>query len=145
VTRLLQHAFAAAARLPVEEQDLLASRLLVELAPEDDFDRAIAQSSDKLAHLGEQAIAEHRARPDRGTGPGSAKNPRARITDDHQLQTTLDRIARFQEQVRYLRGTERDPVHYRAAVSGFLAELDRMHLEIREYFSLHPTELVREA
>jgi hypothetical protein len=31
-------------------------------------------------------------------------------------------------------------VNYRAAVSGFLAEMDRMHLEVREYFSLLPTE-----
>lgn len=27
------------------------------------------------------------------------------------------------------------------AVSGFLAGIDRMQLEVREYLSLHPTEL----
>jgi hypothetical protein len=32
-------------------------------------------------------------------------------------------------------------VNYRAAVSGFLAEIDRMQLEVREYFSIHPAEL----
>ena len=62
------------------------------------------------------------------------------IANDQQLQTTLDRIAWFQNQVAYLRKTEKDPVNYRAAVSGFLAEIDRMQLEVREYFSLLPTE-----
>jgi hypothetical protein len=32
-------------------------------------------------------------------------------------------------------------VSYRATVSGFLAEIDRMQLEVREYLSLHPREL----
>ena len=61
MTTLLQQAFAEAAKLPVAEQDLLASRLLAELAAEDDFDYAIARSSDKLARLAAEAIAEHRA------------------------------------------------------------------------------------
>ena len=43
------------------EQELLASRLLAELAAEDDFDRAIAASTDKLAKLAADALAEHRA------------------------------------------------------------------------------------
>jgi hypothetical protein len=40
MTTLLQHAFAEAAKLPQAEQDVLAARLLAELAAEDDFDRA---------------------------------------------------------------------------------------------------------
>ena len=64
------------------------------------------------------------------------------ITNDQQLKTTLERIAWFQEQVGHLRKTEANPVNYLAAVSGFLAEIDRMQLEVREYLSLHPTELV---
>jgi hypothetical protein len=40
---------------------LLASRLLAELAAEDDFDRAIAGSTDELAKLAAEALAEHRA------------------------------------------------------------------------------------
>lgn len=63
------------------------------------------------------------------------------IKNDRQLQTTLDRIAWFREQVAHLRKTEPNPVNYRAAVSGFLAEMDRMQLEVREYLSMHPTEL----
>jgi hypothetical protein len=61
VTTLLQQAFAEAAKLPAAEQDLLASRLLAELEAEDDFDRAVARSSDMLARLATEALAEHRA------------------------------------------------------------------------------------
>jgi hypothetical protein len=61
MTTLLEQAFAQAARLPTPEQELLASRLLAELAAEDDFDRALARSGDKLARLATEALAEHRA------------------------------------------------------------------------------------
>ena len=61
MTTLLQRAVAEVSRLSTAEQDLLASRLLAELAAEDDFDRAIAASSDKLARLAQEALAEHRA------------------------------------------------------------------------------------
>jgi hypothetical protein len=62
------------------------------------------------------------------------------IANDRELQTTLDRIAWFQQQVAHLRKTEANPVNYRAAASGFLAEIDRMQLEVREYFCILPTE-----
>ncbi len=61
MTTLLERAFAEASKLPSAEQELLASRLLAELAAEDDFDRAIAESGDKLARLAVEALAEHRA------------------------------------------------------------------------------------
>jgi hypothetical protein len=61
MTTLLQQAFDEAAKLSPAEQDLLASRLLAELAAEDAFDRAIAHSADKLARLAAEALAEHRA------------------------------------------------------------------------------------
>lgn len=61
------------------------------------------------------------------------------IANDQQLQTTLERTAWFQNQVAQLRKTETNPVNYRAVVSGFLAEVDRMQLEVREYFSVLPT------
>ncbi len=48
-------------KLPDAEQELLASWLLTELATENDFDRKIASSSDKLAGLAAEALAEHRA------------------------------------------------------------------------------------
>ena len=50
MTALLQQAFDEAAKLPPEEQDVLASRLLAELAAEDAFDIAIARSSARAVH-----------------------------------------------------------------------------------------------
>ncbi len=61
MTKQLESAFAEASKLSETEQDLLASRLLAELAAEDGFDRAIAASSDKLDLLATQALDEHRA------------------------------------------------------------------------------------
>jgi hypothetical protein len=65
------------------------------------------------------------------------------IANDQQLQTTLERITRFQQQLAHLRKTEANPVNYRASANGFLAEVDRMQLDVREYFSHLPTETVR--
>ena len=64
------------------------------------------------------------------------------ITNEQQLQTTLERITWFQNQAIHLRKTESNPVNYRAAVSGFLAEIDRMQLEVREFLSFLPKEKV---
>ena len=61
MTTLLERAFDEASKLPDAEQDVLASRLLAELAAEDAFDRAIAGSADKLARLAAEALAEHHA------------------------------------------------------------------------------------
>jgi hypothetical protein len=58
MTALLERAFAEAAKRPSAEQDLLASRLLAELAGEGEFDRAIAESTEKLAILAADALAE---------------------------------------------------------------------------------------
>ena len=63
------------------------------------------------------------------------------IANDHELQVTLERITHFQAQVARLRQVEAQPANYHAAASGFLAEIDRMQLEVREYLSTHPTEL----
>jgi hypothetical protein len=62
------------------------------------------------------------------------------IENDRELQTTLERITWFQQQLAHLRKTEANPVNYRAAASGFLAEIDRMQLEVREYFGFLPTK-----
>ena len=67
------------------------------------------------------------------------------IANDQQLQTTLERIAWFQNQVAHLRKTETNPVNYRASVSGFLTEIDRMQLEVREYLSFLPAERTKAA
>ncbi len=64
------------------------------------------------------------------------------IASDDELNTTLERIRWFQNQVANLRRVEKDPVSYRLSSSGFLAEIDRMQLEVREYLATHPAELV---
>ena len=61
MTNSLKRAFDEAGKLSATEQDLLASRLLAELADEDEFDRAIAASTDKLTSLADEALAEHRS------------------------------------------------------------------------------------
>lgn len=63
------------------------------------------------------------------------------IANDQELNITLDRIAKFQRQVSRLRNVETNLGNYHASVSGFLAEVDRMQLEVREYLSVHPGEL----
>ena len=62
------------------------------------------------------------------------------IANDQELHTTLDRISWFQQQIVHLRKTEVNPANYRASASGFLAEIDRMQLEVREYLISLPTE-----
>ena len=62
------------------------------------------------------------------------------IATDQELDATLERIRRLQAQVAYLRKMETNQVNYRLSVSGFLAEIDWMQLEVREYLSLHPAE-----
>jgi hypothetical protein len=64
------------------------------------------------------------------------------IANDEELDVTLRRIARFQSQVAHLRRVETAPANFHASVAGFLAEIDRMQLEVREYLSLHPAEQV---
>lgn len=63
------------------------------------------------------------------------------IANDQELQVTQERIARFQAQLTHLRKVETNAANFHAAASGFLAEIDRMQLEVREYLSTHPTEL----
>ena len=62
------------------------------------------------------------------------------IKNDQELEVTLDRIAKFQAQVAALRTSETNPANYHASVSGFIAEMDRMQLEVREYLTLHPAD-----
>jgi hypothetical protein len=60
------------------------------------------------------------------------------IVNDAELKTTLERIDTFRRQVTELRQKETNPENYRLAVSGYLAEIDRMNLEVREYLALLP-------
>jgi hypothetical protein len=63
------------------------------------------------------------------------------IRNDQEYRAALDRIAYFQEQMARLRRVEANPVHYRLSVGGYLDELDRMNLAVREYLWLHPADL----
>ena len=60
------------------------------------------------------------------------------IHNEKEYNTTLERISQFQKQVDHLRKVETNPENYHLSVSGFLAELDRMNLEVREYLWSHP-------
>lgn len=102
-----------------------------------------------VAFGGEQSMVEWRAIDSRILADSSrrrvSRHPRnylgiAMISNDRELQTTLDRIAWFQKQLAALRQTETNPSNYRASSAGFLLEIDRMQLEVREYFSFLPSE-----
>ena len=60
------------------------------------------------------------------------------LKNDKELEATKERIRYFQDQVEKLRQVETNPQNYRLSAGGYLAEIDRMNLEIREYLSLHP-------
>jgi len=63
------------------------------------------------------------------------------IENDKELQVTLDRVRRMQEQVAHLRRTASNADNYSASVSGFISEIDRMQLEVREYLTIYPGEI----
>ncbi len=62
------------------------------------------------------------------------------IRNDHELEAMLERIRYFQAQLTQLRKVETNPMNYRLSASGFLTEIDRMQLEVREYLSLPAVE-----
>ncbi len=63
------------------------------------------------------------------------------IQNDQELKVTRERIARFEDRLARLRHVETNPANHHASASGFLAEIDRIQLEVREYLSLHPAEI----
>ena len=67
------------------------------------------------------------------------------IKNDQELQATVERIRYFQQQIEKLRQVETNPTNYRLSASGYLAEIDRMHLTVREYLWLHPSEMTEQA
>ena len=62
------------------------------------------------------------------------------IENDQELSATLQRIRHFQAQLAHLRRTETNPTNYRLSACGFIAEIDRMQLEAREYLSVQPSQ-----
>ena len=61
------------------------------------------------------------------------------IRNDNELSTTLDRIRYVQNQLVLLRQAETNLFNYRLSSSGFITEVDRMQLEVREYLSTPAT------
>ncbi len=66
------------------------------------------------------------------------------IQNEIELQVTRERINHFWKMVDAIRKTERNAENYRASAGGFLAEIDKMNREVREYLSIHPSEFERE-
>ena len=62
------------------------------------------------------------------------------IHNEQAYKATLERISQFQKQVEHLRKVETNPENYHLSVSGFLAELDRMNRDVREYLWSHPSQ-----
>ena len=55
------------------------------------------------------------------------------IQNNQEPKTTLARIRYFQKQIEKIREIETNPQNYRLSISGFLPEIARMNLEVREY------------
>jgi hypothetical protein len=54
------------------------------------------------------------------------------IANDKELESTQERIRHFQAQLAYLRKTETNSANLRKSASRFVAEVDRMQLDVRE-------------
>lgn len=63
------------------------------------------------------------------------------IHNDDELEATLDRIRQFQSQLTHLRKVETNRANYRLSASGFISEIDKMQLEVREYPSSPPSQI----
>jgi len=68
MTELLEKAFNEATQLSKRERDALAAWILEELASERHWDEAFADSTDILAQLADEALAEHQAGRTLGIG-----------------------------------------------------------------------------
>jgi hypothetical protein len=62
------------------------------------------------------------------------------IKSNEELKTTMERIARFQQQVIAVRDVATSAENYRASAGGYLAEIDRMMLEVRDYLWAPPAK-----
>ena len=62
------------------------------------------------------------------------------IKNDRELEVMQERVQQFERQVAQIRKTETNAENYRMSAAGFLAEIDRMNLEIRDYLWSLPTE-----
>lgn len=61
MTELLEKAFDEASKLPLDVQDMIAKRLLDDIAAEEKWDETFANSQGELAMLADEALAEHKS------------------------------------------------------------------------------------
>lgn len=61
MTKLLEKAFAEAAKLPVDQQDAFAQFVLEELKSEERWAGAFASTQDELAKLAQEASQDYRS------------------------------------------------------------------------------------
>ncbi len=61
MTTLLEQAFAEAAKLPPQEQEVFAAWMIDELKSEHRWSQLLDRSPDILAQLADEALSEHRA------------------------------------------------------------------------------------
>ena len=62
------------------------------------------------------------------------------INNDRELEVMQVRIRQLEQQVAQIRKTATDNENYRLSAAGFLAEIDRMNLEIRDYLWSDPAK-----
>lgn len=63
------------------------------------------------------------------------------IHNKEEYSSALERISYFQKQAARIREVEVNSENYHLSAAGYLAELDRMNLEIREYLWSLPGQL----
>ena len=51
----------------------------------------------------------------------------------------------FIKQLEKLQEVETNPRNYELSADGFLAEINRMNLEVREYLTIHPNDLAEQS
>lgn len=61
MTKALRKAFEAASRLPEREQEELAAAILEELAADERWEAAFAESQTELKRLADEALRDHQA------------------------------------------------------------------------------------
>lgn len=57
------------------------------------------------------------------------------IQNDQELKATLNRIEYFQKIVENLKAFETNPRNYELSAGGFLAEIERMNLEVHHFLA----------
>ena len=62
------------------------------------------------------------------------------IKNDHELEVTQKRIHQFERQIAQIRKIKKDTENYKMSVASFLAKIDRMNLEVRDYLWSLPAE-----